>query len=260
MGNKKLIIRVFLVVIIVTLAWTPAYSEEPSSETKNWELNLAPFYLWAVSIEGEQTVGSNTGDIDVDFDDIFDKLESAFIFNFQGMYRNKWGFLIDYNYMKLGDDNTSGGLNTDVDLKLHLVEADGMYSWSISNHDIDAKFGVRYTSMDTNVKLRGGPLNIDADAKVDWIYPLIGMRWGWHFADRWKLLLNGDVGGFNLGGTRLAWQTGGLIDWQPFKYVSFVAGYRAIYQDYEEGSKGSKNYYNFDATMHGPVFGVNFRW
>ncbi len=54
--------------------------------------------------------------------------------------------------------------------------------------------------------------------------------------------------------------TGGIIDSQPFKYVSFVGGYRAIYQDYEEGSKGSKNYRNFDATMHGPLIGVNFRW
>jgi len=34
--------------------------------------------------------------------------------------------------MKLGDDDTIGGLNTDVDLKLHLVEADGLYRWSIS--------------------------------------------------------------------------------------------------------------------------------
>jgi len=260
MGDKKLIISVLMIVIAVSLVWSTAFAEEPSSETKDWELNLAPFYLWAVSIDGNQTVGSNTGDIDVDFDDIFDKLETAFIFNLQGMHKNNWGFLIDYNYMKLGDDDTSGGLNTDVDLKLHLVEADGLYRWRLSNHDIDAKFGVRYTSMDTDVKLKGGPINIKADQKVDWIYPLIGMRWGWHFADRWKLLLNGDVGGFDLGGTRLAWQAGGIIDWQPFKHVSFIGGYRAIYQDYEEGSKGSKNYYNFDATMHGPVIGVNFRW
>ncbi|MCP4629854.1 MAG: hypothetical protein GY850_41050 [bacterium] len=260
MREKKSNIFILMIVIVVSLVWSTAFAEEPSSEKKNWEFNLAPFYLWALSIEGEQTVGSNTGDLDVDFDDIFDILESAFIFNFQGMYKNKWGFLIDYNYMKLGDDDTSGGINKDVDLKLNLVEADGLYRWNFSNHYFDAKFGVRYTSMDTDVKLSGGPSNIEADQNVDWIYPLVGMRWGWRFADRWKLLLNGDVGGFDIGGTRLAWQAGGLIDWQPFKYISFVGGYRAIYQDYEEGSKGSRNYYNFDATMHGPVIGVNFRW
>ena len=200
MRDKKPNIFVLMMVIAVSLVWSTAFAEEPSSETKDWELNLAPFYLWAVSIDGNQTVGSNTGDIDVDFDDIFDKLETAFIFNLQGMQKNNWGFLIDYNYMKLGDDDTSGGLNTDVDLKLHLVEADGLYRWRLSNHNIDAKFGVRYTAMDTDVKLKGGPINIKADQKVDWIYPLVGMRWEWHFADRWKLLLNGDVGGFDLAG------------------------------------------------------------
>jgi hypothetical protein len=260
MRVKKSNFYVLMIGIIVSLVWSTAFAEEPSAKKKNWEFNLAPFYLWALSLEGEQTIGTNTGDIDVDIDDIFDKLESAFVFNFQGMWHNKWGFLIDYTYANLGDDDTSGGLNKDIDLKMHLVEADGLYRWKISNHDIDAKFGVRYTSMDTDVTLKGGPINIEAGQKIDWIYPLIGMRWGWHFSKRWKLLLNGDIGGFGLDGTRLAWQAGGLIDWQPFKYVSFVGGYRAIYQDYEDGSKGSKNHYNFDATMHGPVIGVNFRF
>ena len=86
-----------MIVIAVSLVWSTAFAEEPSSETKDWKLNLAPFYLWALSIEGNQTVGSKTGDIDVDFDDIFDKLETAFIFNLQGMHKNNWGFLIDYN-------------------------------------------------------------------------------------------------------------------------------------------------------------------
>jgi hypothetical protein len=31
-----------------------------TATSKDWEFNLAPFYLWAVSMEGEQTVGSNT--------------------------------------------------------------------------------------------------------------------------------------------------------------------------------------------------------
>jgi len=50
MENKKSIISVLLVAIIVTLAWTSTYAEEPPSEKNDWELNLAPFYLWALSI------------------------------------------------------------------------------------------------------------------------------------------------------------------------------------------------------------------
>jgi len=30
--------------------------------------------------------------------------------------------------------------------------------------------------------------------------------------------------------------------------------------DYEDGNKRSPNYFNFDATIHGPVIGVNFKW
>ena len=35
-------------------------------------------------------------------------------------------------------------------------------------------------------------------------------------------------------------------------------GYRAMYQDYEDGS--DSELFLFDATMHGPIFGLNITW
>ncbi len=50
----------------------------------------------------------------------------------------------------------------------------------------------------------------------------------------------------------------GFIDWKPFKYVSFLGGYRALYQDYENGS--GPDLFKIDATFHGPLLGVKFQW
>lgn len=66
------------------------------------------------------------------------------------------------------------------------------------------------------------------DGSKDWVDPIIGLRWLWGFSDRWSLKLRGDIGGFGVG-SDFAWQAAGLIDWQPFKYVSFIGGYRALY-------------------------------
>jgi hypothetical protein len=254
MKKKKTKISVLMIAIVVGFFWSSAFAQEASSETKNWEFNLAPFYLWGVSLEGEQTLGTKTIDVEVDFDDIFDKLEAAFIVNFQGMYKNKWGFIVDYNYLNISDDDTNAaGIKKDANLKLNLVEVDGLYRWKYLKHFFDLKFGLRGLSMDTDVQV--GPLK--ADQKKEWVDPIIGLRWGWGFAERWTLKMTGDIGGFGVG-SDLTWQGAGIIDWQPFKYVSFIGGYRAIYVDYESGS--GSNLFKFDATMHGPLIGVNFRW
>lgn len=242
--------------LFIIFAFKPAINADDKIGGKNWEWNLAPFYLWAVSLDGNQTLGSNTGDIKVSFDQIFDNLDAAFIVNFQGIYRNQWGFIFDYNYLNVSDSATvPPGVKKSADAKLQLAELDGFHRWNFSDHALDLRFGLRGVSMDTDVQ--AGPFK--ANQKIEWLDPIIGGRWVWRLADRWKLSLAVDIGGAGIG-SDLTWQAIGLIDWQPFKYVSFIGGYRALYFDYEKGNRGKRNYYNLDATMHGPVIGINFRW
>jgi hypothetical protein len=59
-------------------------------------------------------------------------------------------------------------------------------------------------------------------------------------------------------GSDFTWQALALVDWQPFKNVSFVGGYRTLYQDFEDNS-GSK-VFEYKATLHGPLLGVNIKW
>jgi len=267
------IVQLSLILLLGMFAFTGAYAGDvsasggdthsASSDKKDWKFNLAPFYLWAISIDGDATLGANSPDVSADFGDIIDRLDAALIVNFQGVYQNKWGFVLDYKYLSLSDSGTIpvniGGISFliphDSDFTIHLVELDGFYRVTYQNHDFDFKFGGRYTSFDPEVKI--GRQNLGE--KQNWVDPLIGMRWIWHFAERWKLFVTGDIGGFGIGSS-FSWQAGALVDWQPFKHVSFVAGYRALYQDYEDGTSGTPDYFNIQATYHGPLLGVSFRW
>ena len=66
-----------------------------------------------------------------------------------------------------------------------------------------------------------------------------------------------DIGGFGVS-SDFTWQVAALIDFQPWKNVAILAGYRAIGTDYETGSGADK--FVFDATIHGPVVGIDIRW
>lgn len=81
----------------------------------------------------------------------------------------------------------------------------------------------------------------------------------WGFADGWSLIARGDIGGLQVG-SDFARHALGVIQWQPFKHASILAVYRALGMDYEDGDSRSRDYFHYDATVHGPVLGINFNW
>ena len=226
-----------------------------TSTSKNWEFSLAPMYLWAVSIDGNQTVKGNKVDLDVPFSDIFNNLNGAVTFHFEGIYKQRWGFLTDLNYIVLNPEDSTPLGNIKVDFTEILFELAGFYRIAKGAHAIDGLGGLRYTSMDVDLNLPG-PLP-DVDGSKDWIDPFIGLRWQWNFAENWRTKLRGDIGGFGVG-SDLTWNLVGLVDFKPWEHASLFGGYRVLYQDYSSGSGDNK--FAYDATMHGPILGLNITW
>ncbi len=74
--------------VLVCLCFTGSVYAQKVKWHKQWEFDLAPFYLWAVGIDGEQTIGPKTTGIEVKLEDIFDTLNAAFTGHFEGMDRS----------------------------------------------------------------------------------------------------------------------------------------------------------------------------
>jgi hypothetical protein len=153
------------------------------------------------------------------------------------------------DFSRIDIEDTQGPLT--VNFQNTLAEVDGLYRVASGEHNIDILFGLRYTNQET--KVDPAPLTVSQD----WVDPIIGARWWWNFANRWSLIVRGDIGGFGVGSDS-TWQALALVDWQPFKNVSFVGGYRALYQDFEDNS--SSKAFEYEATLHGPLLGVNIKW
>jgi len=246
-------LRHFFLLICSIFLLVPATSW--SQEENNWEFNLAPLYLWAIKIDGDMGIRGQTAQVGVEFSDIWDNLEGVFTLRFNGLYKNKFGFVFDYNYLDVGTELVSGMANVQVGFKSQIINLGGTYRFIDGPHKLDGVAGIRYTVMDAGINLRDVGIKLDGDQ--DWVDPIVGLRYSHKFADKWSLSLYGDIGGFGVS-SDLTWQGFGLIDFQPWKNVAFVAGYRAIGTDYETGSEIDK--FTFDATVHGPIMGVDIRW
>jgi hypothetical protein len=204
----------------------PLAHAEDSSGTKNWEFGLAPMYLWATNLGGELTVKAQTQSLELDFDEIFDKLEAVFTLHFEGLYKKKWGFLFDFNYIDISDSITTpgpGAANINVDFENNIVELGGIYRfYEKGPHIFEGLGGARFTNLDAEINITGGPPPIPQriDAKQEWWDPILGLRYKWQISEKWMLNLRGDIGsGFGAGDTSdSTWRTahGGehhLVKW-----------------------------------------------
>ena len=247
-------IRTALVLVCLTVAFSPAKAF--SQEGSDWEFSLAPLYLWAIKIDGDLGIGGRANGVSVDFGDIWDNLEGVFTVRFNGLYRNKFGFVFDYNYLDLGTEQaTDLAGRVEVGSKSQILNLAGSYRLMDGRHTVDGVVGIRYMKMESEINLRDVGVNLDGDE--DWVDPIIGLRYDFQIADKWTLRLYGDIGGFGVS-SDFTWQGLALIDYQPWKNVAIVAGYRAIGTDYETGS--GANEFIYDATTHGPVIGVDIRF
>ena len=131
------------IVLVIGLVCSLAYGQE-SNSNDNWQFSLAPMYLWAVSISGDQTVKGIDVDLDVSFGDIFNNLNGALIFHFEGLKQRRWGFWVDFNGIRLNPQQGTPIGDIDINYTEILAEVAGFYRWNVGPHNFDALGGLRY--------------------------------------------------------------------------------------------------------------------
>jgi hypothetical protein len=249
--------RILLPIIVFCLIFgaSNVFAGESAKE-KNWNFSLAPLYLWMVDMDGDMGIGPIDTGVNIPFEDIFDNLETVFTFHFEGLHRTNWGFLLDLSYIDINSSQSVGPLQLSIDFVSVLAEAGGYYRFGEGPHAFDVLAGIRYTKLEPDIIFTTPPLPVFGKT-FDWVDPIIGLRYRYDFNEKWLLHLRGDIGGFGVGSDS-TWNVIGFIQWKPWKYAGILAGYRALDQDYEDGSGADR--FKYDMRLHGPVIALNFMW
>jgi len=142
---------------VLTLVFVAATSIAGAQEKSNeWEFQLAPLYLWAMSIDGTMTIRERVGgDFEVDVKDALDNLEAGFTVHFEAR-KGRWGLLADANYLKLAGSkeiNTPAG---SVEAEVKNLILDGGFGYEFANQWWVIA-GVRYYELDTKIAFELAP-------------------------------------------------------------------------------------------------------
>lgn len=247
----------------ISTAWA---SDSTSDE---WTFTVAP-YLWAVGMNGDVGVAGFKTSVNDSFVDIMQDSDSvmAFMGDFSAS-KGPWSFFVSPVWAKLGsDDESFGPIKADITetitiigfgMKYRLAEwslADapgGSPAWANQMFTFDLLAGGRYTHLDIELDFKRIGMR---DRSKDWVDPFVGAVTEMGLTDKLSFRVRGDVGGFGVG-SDITLNGVGLLGYKvrPFGLDgTLAAGYRALYQDYTDGS--GRNKFTCNMTLHGPVLGL----
>ena len=215
---------------------------------------------------------------------------------FMGYFEARNGRLslfADVDYLKIGlnadmvrsrgADELNASVGASAGLKYEMVIAEMAAAYEVahwgstaalgSGTAIDLFGGARgwWQKADASLAVSGtvnvGDLtrNVDgtltASGSVGWVDPLVGVRLRHQFAPGMNFVASGDIGGFGVG-SRFSWQAIAALNYDFYVHNgvtwSGMAGYRALYVDYSQGS--GLSHYEYNMTMHGPILGLTARF
>ena len=231
---------------------------------------MAAAYVWAAGIKGTQYSDGEATDVDVKFEDLFDKLKYAFMGYFEAR-RGKFSVGLDVSTLKL-EDTRDGPLNLGFDLTQTIVDLNvgyalidcvkGYSKWGTCCYPrrmmLDVLVGARWWDLEANVGIvppGAGP--ITRTKSIDWIDPYIGARWRSQWAKRWAVAVYGDFGGFGISdASETTYKFQALVRYSISRSFFIGLGYRVLDVDRIEGTGATRNGVN--ATYHGPFLGAGF--
>lgn len=243
---KKMCIAVAVLMLLGTVS-----AAEAQSGSDEWQFQIAPLYLWAISIDGSMNFRDRfEQDFAVDFSDAFDNLESAFTVHFEAN-KGRWGFMADVNTMTLAGSqaiNTPGG-QADIDIENLILEGAAGYSFAESWWVIA---GVRYFKLDSDITFQ---LDIAPEIEVGESATdlFAGLMWRPKLGERWTFAARFDAGA---GNSDLVWNAEAIIDFQIGKWAAILVGYRHLDYDYKNNNSGIE----LDMSLSGPAAAFRFFW
>lgn len=250
---NKLIIAI---ATIVSLMPVSAYAEEPTTELG--------IYLFASEVSGDVGIRNVTIDVDASFSEILDSLDLGFMGYFEHR-RDKWSFIGDLVYLKIGDDASAslGPLTLDVDIELEQTVLEVFAGYNVFERDygeskmnMDVLVGARHILIESDISaevsllLPFGPRSIDED----WTDAVIGVRFRNTYQNGWSSKVWIDAGE---GSDSSSYQLMAFVGYQKSDSWKLFGGYRYLNLEYEKGSGTSR--FGVDLDYSGPMFGASYR-
>jgi hypothetical protein len=234
-----------IAVIILFLAASNLLAGDASLSDDKLHVDVMP-YLVLAGMGGDATVLNHTVPVNASGIDVLSHLKMGFMGRTTFSY-NRWFAATDLTYMRLGQDNDQ----VDLSLSQWMFELTGGYR--VSPY-LKVLGGVRYNNINGNAAFKG-PLGLVPTGSQTWWDPIVGGQATLPLGKKLSASARFDVGGFGAG-SKIAINAEPLLNYQATKRMTLNFGWKFLYQDYKNSSRG----FEYNMLVQGPFMGFNFRF
>jgi hypothetical protein len=245
-----------LLVASVLVAGTMLAGAVVPVQASEWEFVVTP-YLFLPAVDADSTIAGNTAPVDVSFSDIWENSDAISLSARGEAWRGNWGLLLDGYWTDI--DATAGPQGiVGIDIEQWYIDVLGGWRQQAVTSGgkpfwCDLTAGLRYNSLKQKITLPIGSVG----GTEPWVDLMLGGRCLWEFAESWKFIVRGDIGGFGLGDSSdLAASVTGGFGWDFTPDWSLGLGYRYYALDYSEMRRDGA--FGFDGSMDGLWLGVSW--
>ena len=236
----------------------------------DWSITIIP-YLWMLAIDGDVAVKGTKSPISVNFGDVLDNLNFAFMGEVRvrkgriGGYFDSIFGLLETNRKTVQTSNGPAKVKVKVKVDMVILEGGLFYriidtkmgntgSGAKTNIKLDLIAGGRWTYLETKLDIKSSP-NVKGDK--NFFDPIVGFTSVFDFPHKINFSTHGDLGGFSVG-SEFTWQLWATLGYRFGLFgddnANVLVGYRALSQDYKDGS--GENRFRWDVIIHGPIIGL----
>ncbi|WP_117234937.1 hypothetical protein [Vibrio maerlii] len=251
------------VVLATALMTAPTLGLANDTNTQDdWAFDVEA-YSFLVNIDGDAGIGRKgnmlpESEVDVPFSDVVDMLESTLMVHTEGLYKNTWGYILDYSYMDLSEGGSVVGLansNYDVDVFQGALTAKGFRRYPQSFGHIDLVAGLRWwqNKIDLAVDVDALGLHSSRSLDVDWVDYVVGTRVQYNINNKWRYYFDIDAGIGKDTEFTSELQTGFKREFKNDSYLRL--GFKSTYVNYNNKEK-----FSYDTNSWGLVIGYGMHF
>jgi len=242
-----------LFAVFLALISTSSWAQE--SDSLDWK--IAP-YLWALSIDGEITIGEINQDVEVSFSDLLSDFEVGGSV-YAEIGKSNHAFHIDYTYIRTRPDPTplpvppfQEGAELASKMTINIFEPAYNYRFNGADYGPSLVLGARL--VDIKIRMNVGDLPA-ISAGPDWWDYFVGVKTHNSISTNWDFDFYGTIG---TGGSDLPWTVQGMFARRFSNGNRLGLGVRVWGIDYAEGEGLADQYTALDATLYGLMIGYEF--
>lgn len=237
--------------------------------SRGWTVVVSP-YVWGASLGGDIGLAGLQSDIHLPFSEIFENLSAVAMGNVE-VAHGKLGGYVDAQYVRTSQDEEVLSLPVNLGVTITRVAGGVFYkAWEIPlggetaagrprTVSIEPTLGLRWTDLRARVAVPA--LALDTSRTSDWIDPFAGVRVNADLSRHWNLAAEADVGGFGIGGASdISVNAQAYLGYRTRLFAQPVilrAGYRLLYQKYDQPDFTGQGTFLWDMQQRGPVLGIS---